>query len=114
MGGNIYSLTTLGLNAQYKRNGALTTGMITWNSIPRDCRTFCVDSMIFTLRSKLACGNVPVSSSKRSPESVSCEFREMVFVPMSKNRAAVTGPAIGIRYSRLLSSCVSPPGKMIW
>src|SRR5437016_13962156 len=42
-----------------------------------------------------------------------CEFLRIGLMPISTNGASATGPAIVIRYSRLVTTLVSPPGKTI-
>ena len=45
---------------------------------------------------------------------VSWFARRILSTPASKNGASVTGPTIGMRYSKFASNCVSPPGVMSW
>src|SRR5689334_12549127 len=53
------------------------------------------------------------SVSNCCPAMRSCDGSEIKSQPVSTNGASVTGPTIGIRYSRLVTMLVSPPGKMI-
>ena len=56
----------IGLYAQYSRNGALTTGIITCNSIPVDVRMFCVPAAIFAWASNPPVETAALSSSTRA------------------------------------------------
>ena len=73
IGGCRYSRTIDGLYAQYRRNGAFTTGSITCSSSPVEARSFCVPGAILTCPSKPACGNCVFRSF-----DAACDHGELV------------------------------------
>src|SRR5579863_63216 len=114
------------------RKGALTTGRNICNSRPVDIRGFHVVEPR-TCRSCEGAGfriakpaQLYPASSLGHPKGVlitaeyccaaicSCERRRMGSMPVSTNGAIATGPAMVMRYSRLVTRLRSPPGKTIW
>src|SRR3984957_1888623 len=119
------------------RNGALTTGKNTCSSSPVDIlgtqlvlpkvERFCEKSgKSFELPGFCPPTQLKViGSCAGQPKTVplirfcseelirSCEFLRMGSMPTSMNGASATGPAMVMRYSKLVTKLASPPGKTI-
>ena len=94
--------------------GALTTGIITCNSSPVDARILCVPGAIFACALKPAVGKAALSSVTRCGLSRQLIRARYLVQPRIEKAARITGPNIGMRYSRFVTAWVSPPGKMNW
>src|SRR5271165_5431416 len=99
------------------RKGALTTGIMTCNSRPVDIRGWYLVPEIALSSGEngivLPPAQVKVEVRNGHPKTVvcrvvtcgpamrSCDCCEMKSIPVSTNAAMVTGPTMGMRYSRL-------------
>src|SRR5713226_9153110 len=111
------------------RKGALMTGKNTCSStpvdilgiqfvLPKTCNNWEKVCLLpptqFRAISRLGQPKRVFSMSLNCPELIrNCEFLRMGLTPTSINGATATGPAMVIRYSRLVTKLRSQPGKTI-
>ena len=87
--------------------------MITWSSIPVELRMACVAPATIARALKSDCGNIAFKVITRSwIQPKLAGPRDPVDAGIEERRR-VTGPKIGIRYSKLKTPEVSPPGKIV-